>query len=238
MFGSAIVYTGLLLTFAGALRLLRPNRRRALWLLGGGVTVTAAGLLLPAPDSRVTRVESHLDTVMPVWQFDERHTLHIDAPPARVFAAIEGVRADEITLFNTLTAIRRGGRELPESILNAGHRKPLLEVATSSGFVRLAYDAPREMVIGAVVVRPRRFARTMPTADTFRHPLPPGFAIAAMNFTVHPDGTGSLVTTETRVFANSPRARRRFAAYWRTIYPGSALIRRMWLRAIARRAER
>jgi hypothetical protein len=26
------------------------------------------------------------------------------------------------------------------------------------------------------------------------------------------------------------------AAYWRVIYPGSALIRRMWLRAIARRS--
>ena len=31
-------------------------------------------------------------------------------------------------------------------------------------------------------------------------------------------------------------ARRRFAAYWRVIYPGSAIIRRMWLRAIERRA--
>jgi hypothetical protein len=40
------------------------------------------------------------------------------------------------------------------------------------------------------------------------------------------------------VFANSPWARRGFAAYWRVIYPGSALIRRMWLRAIARRATR
>jgi len=40
----------------------------------------------------------------------------------------------------------------------------------------------------------------------------------------------------TRVFASGPAARRRFAAYWRVIYPGSALIRRMWLRAIERRA--
>jgi hypothetical protein len=38
------------------------------------------------------------------------------------------------------------------------------------------------------------------------------------------------------VFANSPHARRRFAAYWRVIYPGSAIIRRMWLRAIQHRA--
>ncbi len=44
------------------------------------------------------------------------------------------------------------------------------------------------------------------------------------------------MTTETRVFANSDDARRRFAPYWRVIYPGSAIIRHMWLSAIARRA--
>jgi len=33
------------------------------------------------------------------------------------------------------------------------------------------------------------------------------------------------------------QATRTFAAYWRMIYPGSALIRVMWLRAIRLRAE-
>ncbi|MFL6200136.1 MAG: hypothetical protein ACJ76J_13235 [Thermoanaerobaculia bacterium] len=32
-------------------------------------------------------------------------------------------------------------------------------------------------------------------------------------------------------------ARRRFAAYWRIIYPGSAFIRIMWLKAIRERAH-
>jgi hypothetical protein len=40
------------------------------------------------------------------------------------------------------------------------------------------------------------------------------------------------------VFATDPASCRRFAVYWRVIYPGSALIRRMWLRAIRLRAER
>jgi hypothetical protein len=59
-----------------------------------------------------------------------------------------------------------------------------------------------------------------------------------MNFLVTPseDG-GSMVATETRVCANSPAAVRRFGIYWRLIHPGSDLIRRMWLRAIALRAE-
>jgi hypothetical protein len=71
----------------------------------------------------------------------------------------------------------------------------------------------------------------------FLQPLPPGFALATFNFLVTPDGPDrSVVSTETRVFATSAAARRRFAAYWRVIYPGSAMIRRMWLRAIERRA--
>jgi hypothetical protein len=46
-----------------------------------------------------------------------------------------------------------------------------------------------------------------------------------------------LLTTETRVYAVGPQVVRGFATYWRLIYPGSALIRRMWLRAIKLRAE-
>ncbi len=66
----------------------------------------------------------------------------------------------------------------------------------------------------------------------------PGYAVATINFAVRDDGGGwCTVTTETRVFATSDAARRRFAAYWRVIYPGSSLLRYTWLRAILRRAE-
>jgi hypothetical protein len=43
--------------------------------------------------------------------------------------------------------------------------------------------------------------------------------------------------SETRVHTTDAAAERRFAAYWRLIYPGSAFIRRMWLEAIRQRAE-
>ncbi len=65
-----------------------------------------------------------------------------------------------------------------------------------------------------------------------------GFEIAAMNFLVEDTGPRScMVTTETRVYATDTSARHRFAPYWRVIYPGSALIRRTWLRAVKPRAE-
>jgi hypothetical protein len=101
----------------------------------------------------------------------------------------------------------------------------------------LVDEAPRELVIGTIVVRPPG-ARVRVRPEIFERSMPPGFALAAMNFLITPDGAGgSRVSTETRVFATNDDARRRFAMYWRLIYPGSALIRRMWLRAIARRVE-
>jgi hypothetical protein len=245
MFGSAVVYSGIVITAAGLILFVRPVERlhvsarsHGLAIAGIGVLLVGIGLTLPARESKVTRAETRLDEFMPVWQFRERHTIRIDASPARVFEAITNVRAGEISLFNMLTWIRRGGRALPESLLNAGDTTPLLDVATRSGFVYLADDVPKEIVIGTAVVAPAGARGTL-TPQTFKTPLPPGFALAAMNFTVAPDGpNASLVSTETRVFANSSAARRRFARYWRIIYPGSALIRRMWLRAVERRATK
>ena len=238
MLGSAIVYSGLIVAFLGGFIciLKKRLRRRALPVFAAGLALAFLGLVLPAPDSRVGHVSTHLDHFAPVWQFHEVHTMRIEAPPARVYEAIRQVRADEIALFRTLTWIRRGGRDLPEGILNPGDQASIIDVATRSGFIYLADDAPHEMVIGTVIAAPRG-TRGQLTPDLFRRTLPPGFTLASMNFIVRPDGTGSIVLTETRVYANSPAARRRFAAYWRAIYPGSALIRRMWLRAIGRRAE-
>ena len=245
MFASSVVYLGLIVAFVGGLCVLKPilwlqiaTRRRAAIVGLAGVVTAGIGFVLPAPESHIARVETHLDEVAPAWQFSEIHTIRIAASPPRVFEAIKGVTADEIFLFRTLTWIRRGGRPLPPGILNAGGGEPLIDVALRGGFVRLADDAPREMVIGAaVMVPPGMHGRLTP--GVFQRTLPPGFALASMNFLVTPDGSnGSLVSTETRVFANSPAGRRRFAAYWRVIYPGSALIRRMWLRAIRQRATR
>jgi hypothetical protein len=63
-----------------------------------------------------------------------------------------------------------------------------------------------------------------------------GYAKAAMNFLITPGGPGvHRVSTETRIVATDAASARAFARYWRLIYPGSALIRRMWLRAVRNR---
>jgi hypothetical protein len=237
MVSSVAVYAAGAIALAGAVALFRRRTRRVgAALIAGGVGLAIVVLAWPVSEEHVTTPSTHLDAVMPRWQFNERHAIHIDATPERVFDAIRNVRADEISLFATLTAIRRGGRKQPESIINAAKTKPLLEVATSTGFVYLADDAPRELVVGTVVVHPPN-VRGRLTPEVFRKQLPPGFALATMNFVVTPDAHGSNVTTETRVYANDAASARKFAVYWRIIHPGSDIIRRTWLRAIKRRAE-
>lgn len=244
MLTSTIVYLGFMIAIAGLVGAVKPigwlripTPRRAAAVAGMGVVVIAIALVLPAPESRITGVATRLDEFAPVWQFREFHTIRIAAPPARVFDAIKRVRPDEIFLFGTLIWIRSGGQPPPNDVRDATKRfQSLIDVATHSTFVYLADDAPREFVVGTVVGWPPGVRGTI-TREMFQNPLPPGFALATMNFVVTPDGEGgSVVSTETRVFANSATARRRFAAYWRVIYPGSALIRRMWLRAIERRS--
>jgi hypothetical protein len=240
--GSAVVYSGLGIVVAGLLAVVKPlpiwqlsSRLLGLRAIGAGVSVALAGLLLPAFESHAGGTPTRLDEFAPTWQFHEIHTRRIAAPPDRVFEAIRQVRADEIAFFGTLTWIRRGGRAVPPGILNAVSSRPLLDVATDREFIRLSVEPPRELVLGIIVVRPAGQRRPA-TPDLIKSP-PPGFAVGTINFLVKPDGpNASIVSTETRVSAGSDEARRRFAAYWRLIYPGSALIRRMWLRAIERRA--
>jgi hypothetical protein len=243
MWGSALVYLALVFAAVGLIAIVRPvprvglpTRLRGVAAVLGGLAVAIGGLFLPAFESRTIGVTTRLDEFAPAWQFREVHTLRVAAPADRVFDAIKQVRADEILLFQTLTWIRRGGRPVRPSILNAGSQVPLLDIATSSGFIWLADDRPREIVLGTVVGAPAGYRPGMLTPGLFKV-TPPGFALGTMNFMVQSDGPdAAIITTETRVFASSASIRRRFAAYWRVIYPGSAIIRRMWLRAIERRA--
>ena len=154
-----------------------------------------------------------LDEVMPQWTVRERHSTRVNAPPEIIFDAIETVTAREIRFFQTLTWIRRFGRTGRESILNAPADEPILAVATRTGFRRVAVEPPREIVL-QLDIAPERI-------------------VAAMNFRVD----GAVLSTETRVLTRGAKAKLIFGAYWIVIRAGSGFIRRMWLRAIKKRAE-
>jgi hypothetical protein len=239
-----LVDLALALVLVGVLSLIRPLRflrvrtRRIAGLVAVvGIALLFVALHLPVVSPRLPGPRMALDESLPSYQFGEHHEIRIAAPPARVMAAVRAVTAREIRLFRLLTWLRSPrlpGRG-PESILNPSADRPILDVAIGSGFVLLREDPGREIVVGAVVccglrVPPR-------SAEEF-HALQGSLARAAMNFHVEAVGPdASRLVTQTRIAATDPYSTRRFAAYWRVIYPGSALIRLMWLRAIKSRAE-
>ncbi len=209
-------------------------------MVGAGVILCVVSMALPSPEVRRETPATLLDRFMPVYEFNETHSIRVKAPREKVYRAVKAVTADEITLFRTLTWLRRLGRPGPENILNAPEHVPILEVATRTGFLLLAEEQDREIVIGAgVAVPPGWSPKKRPTPEEFKSVRKPGFALAAMNFRVEDiRDDACLVTTETRVHATDSSTRRKFSGYWKVVYPGSWLIRWNWLRAVKTRAER
>jgi hypothetical protein len=243
---STAVYSMALVALAGAIGVMWPlrvvhrkSRGRALIILVIGVGAAyAITRVTPSPS---TSAAAHaIDEFAPVFHFREHHDITIAAPPDRVFAAIKAVSADEIALFNLFTGIRRFGRPGPESILNAPGQQPILDVAIRTGFLLLADQPPREVVVGAIVSAPPGTRRSGDfTATDYKSLTQAGFAKATMGFLVQDLGNGSSrVDTETRVFATDNVALGRFTPYWRVIFPGSSILRATWLRAIKTRAEK
>ena len=243
---SSLWYAGGFAVGLGALCLLRPiawlrirTRRRAALVGVTGICVAIGTLFIGTSIKRILAPGSLIDQVLPEFQFSETHQVEITAEAPVVYRAVRDVTADEIALYRTLTRIRCLGRCSGDNILNPPGGTPILETALRSGFRLIAETPDVELVLVTFVAAPSGASSREWTRDAFVSLRTPGFAKAAMNFRLEPRGTGRVVLhTDTRVLATDSRTRRAFSAYWRTIAPGSDLIRRAWLRAIKRRAER
>ncbi len=122
--------------------------------------------------------------------------------------------------------------------MNPAARTPILVSALKS-FRKLGERPNEELVFGGFVAAPPGAAARDWTLEAYVALTDPGYAKVAMNFRLQPLPNGATrLHTETRVFATDSSMRRVFTVYWRTILPGSAIIRRQWLRAIKARAER
>jgi hypothetical protein len=149
-----------------------------------------------------------------------------------VDAAIREVCPEEIRYMNTLMQIRR--LKLPPE------HQPILKAFTTGWFQSLADEPESEIVFGSAGGRVPGGARHVAkTPAEFKTLDEPQIIKITMNFRIREvDANHCVLTTETRVYAAGPNMLHGFAAYWRMIYPGSSLIRRMWLHAIKLRAER
>jgi hypothetical protein len=178
-----------------------------------------------------------LDEFLPDYDFNEVHSTRSSAPPGELLAAARALTSREVPLARALMALRT----LPAR-LSGRHREtdsPIVDGFLRGGFVLLA-ERPDELVLGGVgrFWQPSATVKRV-TAEEFATFGEPGWAKTAFNFEARAaPGGGTVLTTETRIKGTDEAARRSFRRYWRVIHPGSAAIRRAWLRAIRLKAER
>lgn len=179
-----------------------------------------------------------LDDVMPVYDVSESHRTVVDGPPERVYAALWKITLRDLPLGRLLLAIR----SLPARPSGRGRspseEQPLLAEMLDGGFVLLAEERGRELVVGTIgQFWKARGGGTPPIGDAGEFVAfdQPGFAKAAMNFHLADAGGTTELITETRVLATDPGARRKFGRYWLVIRAGSGAVRGSLLRAVRRR---
>ena len=155
-------YGGLIASVIGLVALVRGSKRRggrirAALVLGSGLALAGVALTFPPTETYISSPRMQIDEFMPVFQFDEVHSIRVAAAPSRVYQAMKAVTPDEIALFKVFTWMRRAGQPSPEGVLNAPGNEPLLGVALQSSFVLLADHPNREVVLGTAVVVPPGF---------------------------------------------------------------------------------
>jgi hypothetical protein len=236
---SVAFYAGVVITVVGLAGVLAPKRWASprKWTLVGrwiaaGVAICGLALLWPADYGPLESAGStELDKVLPAYDRAERHQIVVPVSCGQARAAAEQVAFTDIRGLQALLSLRAGKRVKMQP-------RPLLATMTgpNAGFSKLA-STEQEFVAGNAG-RPWAGEPTLHfnSAGEYRAFNQPGYAKVAFNLRYEPGGPSACtVSSETRILATDPSARAKFTRYWKVIYPGSALIRVLWLDAIERR---
>lgn len=173
------------------------------------------------------------------WQYDMRHHRSIPQPPDLAWQALQQTRLADVPFAGFLLAIR----DLPARLTGRPRMSDdvtLLGMADAEGFSIVTTEPPRLLEVASVG---RYWQPTAPPGpemadrDELLAFAEPGWAKVLMYFEFTPEGTGTRMTTGTRIATTDRAARRKFAAYWTVIRPFSGLIRIGMLSAIANRAR-
>ncbi|CRG49534.1 Uncharacterised protein [Yersinia wautersii] len=175
---------------------------------------------------------------LPVYQFNEKHSLNILAPQATIMAAVLNFCPQDDWLFRYATTFR----ELPIRLLDLIHSRPASSRPPfgMKNFTLLEKKDDQELVFGLAgkFWKADYGQTTITNAADFLAFSEPGTAKLVLSFTIEKlDEAHTQLTTETRVFCLDKNAQRSFTPYWYLIRPVSGLIRLRALNAISQSAK-
>lgn len=240
---STLAYTGIVLALCGLANVVMPFRflgirRRAIGLLvlAAGVIMAVGALLWPAPTVRVAQHTTVLDDAMPEYQFYERHSTRVHAPPEQVMQAVRQSTFGDLKSLDTLLKIRAAVLRVPFQGGDALKRKRVLDAFSEAGYLN-GGNEHEVALFGVWNARANRRPDVKTMQDFVAYREAGGLKIA-YSFSVEDAGDGwCKLSTETRVMTLDDATRRGMGRYWRLIVPGSGLLRRQWLDGIKQRAE-
>ena len=207
--------------------------------IGYSARSSCASLGGPAASLQIAHHEGStalVDDIVPEYQIGEKHSVFIEAPPARVFDSLKRAKFDEqsvIKLFNILPVI--AGKQDASSL--SEDEKPLYEtLRETSGLV---LEKPnKEFVTASIATVDEHVPSTPNTVHGFvAYRLGHNEVKLPVSFRVDPEAGGSRLTTETRILFADRNLCHDYFWYWGVIYPGSSLLRIDFLKAVKHRAE-
>ncbi|MFC1848203.1 hypothetical protein ACFLXV_02685, partial [Chloroflexota bacterium] len=168
-----------------------------------------------------------LDKYIRDFQFNEVHQIAIGARPQDIYPSLKRIDFSRSKVIKLLFTIRG----LPKRMCS-------LEGFVDVGFILLEENDGEELVIGAIF-HPLKFRPVAVSPNEFIEFNEKDHVKAVMNFLISEiDENRSLLTTESRVFCTSGKARLLFTPYWWLIRRFSGLIRIKMLQLIKQEAEK
>ena len=177
-----------------------------------------------------------IDEFLPNYDFSHHtYRIEIDAPIEKVYTVVRNLDLSDANLARVILWLR----SVPMRLRGQQGLGLTLDDLLELGFILLADDPPRELVLGFVGQLWTASAQLKKLeTDEFREFAIPGCVKAAMNFTFTQleDGRTRLAT-ESRAQCLDEASRRKFQRYWFFTNRLGAVFRRSSLRAFKRRAE-
>ena len=248
---SYFFWIGIILIGVGTISLIRPlvfllilNRTVAAIVVSGGILISTVSLLYPVKMRHSSTNSQKIDSLLPDFAFSEYHEVRINASPEKVKQVLQVTGVKDIPVANFLMKIRGIADEDVDLSDRASNNLVSTGTISTPDF-NFFVVAPDEwitvMILKSVIITNNANQPAPPeisALEQFMSFNEPGYVKVAVNFRfISTNNNETILTTETRNNGITHKDNRVFGYYWRIIYPGSAIIRRVWLDTIKKKAQ-
>jgi len=249
---SYFFWIGAIITLIGIISLIHPlaflfifNRIIAVFVTLGGMLISIISLLCPTKEKHSPTNNLEIDKLLPDYTFNEFHDVLLNASPEKAKQALQTTGVNDIPAAHLLMKTRGIARKNKYTDMSDRAAKSQADSESfSTPDFNFFVPAPDEFIT-VMIIKSNMLSKKselpappeIKTLEQFQSFNAPGYIKVAANFRFIDKGNNkTLLSTETRNQGTTLNDNRIFARYWRMVYPGSAIIRRVWLDTIKKEA--